>query len=357
MLQILLLKIKNAFNFLIHLTQFIFFNVVRIINNILPTNRLRRKRVIVGFFSMPVLGAVVAFAGSGQKFNAEFASAVSAETILESVPLHISEQSAFSLLPLVRNERIEHGDHLTNVLDRLGVQVDGLIPYLIEHEVGQQLFNHFRAGRYLSVQLDQNKNLLWFRYKLNTMEDHMQAILVEVHGNNQFEVTLEKLNFDKEIAFKSGRIESTLFAAADRAEVSESVAVKMAEIFSSQIDFHRELQKGDEFRVVYEQMTLNGEVVGSGKVLALDFLNNGKQHKAFYFESSDGSYGYYDEQGVRLKTAFLRSPLRFSRISSGFGKRIMGLIMQRQQALRSWQQVMVGCLLWAKKVAMVMWSI
>lgn len=332
MLQTLLLKIKNALNFLIYFSKFSFLHLATLVDDALPASRPRRKCVIVGFFSLPVLGAVVAFAGLDQKADTSNPKVVSAEIILEPIALDVSQQSAFSLLPLVKQERIEHGDHLTNVLERVGANAEGLVSYLAKNDIGKQLFKQFRAGSYLSVQLDQNNDVVWVRYKLNKLEDHMESILVKRIGEKQYEASLEKIKFDKEIAFRSGRIDSTLFSAADQADLPDSVAIKMAEVFSSQIDFHRELRKGDEFRVVYEQMLLNGEPVGSGKVLALEFINDGDQHKAYYFEPSDGTFGYYDADGNSLRTAFLRSPLRFSRISSGFSLRRYHPIQKRWKA-------------------------
>jgi len=104
----------------------------------------------------------------------------------------------------------------------------------------------------------------------------------------------------------------------DNAGVPESVALQIVEILSSDIDFHRDLRKGDRFTVVYDSLYINGEPARAGRVRAVEFVNQGTPHRALYFEADNGESGYYAPDGKNLKKAFLRSPLEFSRISSGF---------------------------------------
>jgi murein DD-endopeptidase MepM/ murein hydrolase activator NlpD len=120
---------------------------------------------------------------------------------------------------------------------------------------------------------------------------------------------------------KSGVIRSSLFAATDAAAIPDSIAMQIADIFGGDIDFHRGLRKGDQFSIVYEQLTLNGRPVRVGRVLAADFRNQSKSHRAVWYSGADGKGGYYGADGKNLRKAFLRSPLEYSRISSGFGMR------------------------------------
>jgi len=140
------------------------------------------------------------------------------------------------------------------------------------------------------------------------------------------------VNYEKQIVFRSGFIESSLFAAADKAGLPDSVAIQLTEIFSSDIDFHRELRKGDEFKVVYEDLTLDGRSARAGRVLAVEFVNNNKPYKAYWFSPGNQSAGYYNEDGRSLKKSFLRSPLAFSRVSSGFSSRRFHPIQKRWKA-------------------------
>ena len=301
------------------------------VSAVLPQDHARRKWVIVGFFSMPVLGAMVAIAGSVDHAGGNEPT-VNSEVVLETIPLDLTNHVTLTPAPLVKEERIKRGDHILTTLERAGVEAEGLQAFLSGDSVGKLLFSQLRAGRSITVQMDESNQLNWMRYKLNHADSYVESVFIERSPEGEYSAELQKLEFDKDLAFRSGRIESSLFGAADSADLPESVAIKMAEIYSSQIDFHRELREGDQFRVVYEQLSLDGEPVGSGRVLAVDFVNDGRSHKAFYFESPQGKTGYYDEKGMSLRSTFLRSPLKFSRISSGFSKRRFHPIQGRWKA-------------------------
>jgi murein DD-endopeptidase MepM/ murein hydrolase activator NlpD len=116
----------------------------------------------------------------------------------------------------------------------------------------------------------------------------------------------------------SGSIRSSLFAATDVAGLSDAVAIQIADIFSTDIDFHRDLRRDDRFTVVYEMFYDQGAPVRSGRLLAAEFVNQGKAHQAVYFEYAENRGGYYTPDGKNIRKAFLRSPLEFSRITSGF---------------------------------------
>ncbi len=100
--------------------------------------------------------------------------------------------------------------------------------------------------------------------------------------------------------------------------MSDSVAVQLADIFSSEVDFHRDLRPGDRFAVVFEAFYSNGEFVRTGRIVAAEFTNAGRTYRAVYFQDTQGRGGYYTPEGKNMRKTFLRSPLEFSRISSGF---------------------------------------
>ena len=296
----------------------------------LPQSHNHRKWVIVGFFSFPVLGAVVAIAGSVQNSPVDSAL-INSEVVVEAVELNLADEGVYTFDPLVAEERIRRGDTLVGLLERMGVNTAGLATFLGQDKTARNLVN-LRAGRVLTVQQTADGDLQWLRYKSGIDEDSQESILVQ-KLNGQFVSKLESVNFEKQIVFRSGRIESSLFAAADKAGMPDSVAIQLTEIFGSDIDFHRELQEGDEFKVVYEDLTLEGRSARSGRVLAVEFVNNNKPYKAYWFApSGNRNAGYYNEEGRSLKKSFLRSPLAFSRISSGFTPRRFHPIQQRWKA-------------------------
>jgi murein DD-endopeptidase MepM/ murein hydrolase activator NlpD len=122
------------------------------------------------------------------------------------------------------------------------------------------------------------------------------------------------------IVGQRARIESSLFEAGEKAGMSPRTIMTLAnQIFGWDIDFALDIREGDEFGVLYEQKLQDGRYVSDGRVLAAEFVNQGKTHRAVWFESKDGDVqGYFTPEGKGMRKAFLRAPLDFTRISSVF---------------------------------------
>jgi murein DD-endopeptidase MepM/ murein hydrolase activator NlpD len=113
-------------------------------------------------------------------------------------------------------------------------------------------------------------------------------------------------------------IDSSLFQAAEAANVSDMVALKLANVFAWDIDFVLDIRSGDRFTAVYEQIYQDGKYLRDGEVLAAEFVNDGKVYRAVRYTAEDGTTGYYTPEGRPLRKAFLRAPVDFTRVSSGF---------------------------------------
>jgi murein DD-endopeptidase MepM/ murein hydrolase activator NlpD len=155
-------------------------------------------------------------------------------------------------------------------------------------------------------------------------------------AGGQFEARVETAPLAAQVRMGSGTIRNSLFAATDDARIPDPVASQIAEIFATDIDFHRELRRGDSFRVIYEALTADGEPItwnqASGRVLAAEFTNDGKSYSAVWFKDpATGRGGYFDLAGQSKRRAFLASPLEFSRVTSGFSMRLHPI-------LQTWRQ-------------------
>jgi len=116
-----------------------------------------------------------------------------------------------------------------------------------------------------------------------------------------------------------GTIESSLFLTMTQNNLSPALAMEMADIYAWTVDFYR-LQKGDRFKVYYERNYVEDDFVGIGKIHACEFEHNGESLMAYRFGNNE-KVDYYDEKGNSLRKAFLKSPLKFGRISSRYTKR------------------------------------
>ncbi len=113
-------------------------------------------------------------------------------------------------------------------------------------------------------------------------------------------------------------IDSSLFQAAESAQISDFVALKLANIFAWDIDFVLDIREGDRFTAVYEQIYQDGKYLRDGDVLAAEFVNGGKVYRAVRFIDETGAIGYYSPEGKPMRKAFLRAPVEFTRVSSVF---------------------------------------
>lgn len=127
-----------------------------------------------------------------------------------------------------------------------------------------------------------------------------------------------------------GRIDSSLYESLIEKDVSPSLAVALSEVFAWQIDFFR-IQKGDSFNVVFDERTVGDERIGGGSVRSAYFRNSGEDYYAFHFPE-EGDVAYFDENGASLRKAFLKAPVKFSRISSRYNLSRMHPVLKRRRA-------------------------
>jgi hypothetical protein len=160
-----------------------------------------------------------------------------------------------------------------------------------------------------------------------------QRLVVERGANGRFATRIETAPSPPPLRLGSGTIRTSLFAAVDDSRIPDEVAVQVADIFSSEIDFHRGLRKGDRFSVVYEALEADGEPLRTGRVLSVEFVNNGKPHQAMWFQEPGSKGAYYTLDGKSLTSSYLASPMEFSRVTSSFKMRFHPILKQWQAHL------------------------
>jgi murein DD-endopeptidase MepM/ murein hydrolase activator NlpD len=173
-----------------------------------------------------------------------------------------------------------------------------------------------RPGMLVRAEVTSAGSLRTLRY-LSGRESMMQVVA----DGDAYRAAEYPAPLESRISMRSGVIRSSLFAATDAAGIPDPVAIQLAEMFSSSIDFRRDLRQGDRFNVVYESLEADGESLRTGRVLSAEFANDGQQHQAVWFEEAGHKGGYYSFDGQSSRRYYLASPLEFSRVSSGYGMR------------------------------------
>ncbi len=306
--------------------------LLEVASALLPALRTSPKtRVISG---SAVVLSLVAFGAAGVAPMAPDAADLPVTMVVEELPVPDLNAQIASLSPaagqFVAEERVRPGDNLSALLDRLGVNDPQAASFLRSDPAARPLLG-LRPGRRVQATIDGDGRLISAAALLGDGRDDDTRKLVVRRSGAGFAAEQQPVAFDNRVEMRSGEIRSSLFAATDAAQVPDSVAMQLVEIFSSDIDFASDLRKGDRFQVVYETAWQDGEMVRTGRVLAAEFTNAGRTLQAVWFGRGGNDGGYFDLQGKALRKAFLKSPLAFSRVTSGFAMRIHPISGQWKQ--------------------------
>lgn len=236
--------------------------------------------------------------------------------VSEAIALPELEPVADPAISFTTQERVLRGDTVAVLFDRLGVRDPRAMEFLKGDATGRMIFRQLVPGRTLQAETGLDGDLRALRYFL------APTALMEVSRSGEgFAARQRAVNEAPRLVYKSAVIRSSLFAAADAAGIPDAIAMQVARVFATDIDFHSDLRRGDRFSLVYEMLYDSGELVAPGRIVAAEFVNDGRTYHAVLFQDPDGAEGYYSLDGSNRAKAFLRSPVEFSRVSSGFGAR------------------------------------
>lgn len=287
---------------------------------------LRRHPLVLVFafllLVILVLGILLCFkrcSHAGEPGYTGTMAPVEACSRLDSIVLR--SQSRVYGLPVedfeVQKGEIESGETFSRLLNqRFNVNI-AVINQLITLSKGKFELRDIRAGHSYTAFLtpDSTQALCYLVYERNNKDYVTFSMCDSVY------VRVDKKEVVSEERYVEGVINSSLYATIYENKLPVDLADRMAKIYQSVIDFFA-LQKGDKFRVLYEEEFIDTTSIGVGKIYGVEFTHAGKSHWAYRFYQDD-EWGYWDDKGVNLKKAMLLAPLSFSaRITSKFGVRV-----------------------------------
>ena len=282
----------------------------------------RKTRIISAIFlAMAVfaLGAAAVAPSAPPDTSYIEVQTVAEEILLPSLSEQISalsEESHFYM----REERVRNGETLGALLSRLGINDSQANTFIRSDETAQKLLS-LKAGRIIQAKTDNSGRLHWL-YMSDTAKESLPYDVVVTRTDAGFTSSISNASIERRIEMRSCIINSSLFAAADLAEIPDAITGKLVEMFATNIDFSSDLRRGDRFSIVYESFWRNGTLLRSGRILAAEFINAGNIYQAVWFDSIGSRQGgYYSFDGRSQKKAFLKYPLAFTRISSAFSMR------------------------------------
>lgn len=274
--------------------------------------------------------AVCAFGAAGVAPLAPDASDLPVKSIAQDLELpNLADQIAAlqqDEQQFIHEEKVRAGDTLAALLNRLGVDDQAAVSFIKTDKVAKGVMQ-LKTGKRVQAQTGQNGELQWLKATVvDNLDNPVKTISITRKGD-KFIADAAPAKLERRIEMRAREINSSLYSATDSStdggKLPDAIVAQIIEMFSTSIDFRSDLKKGDRFNVVYETFWQDGEMVRAGRILAGEFTNRGVTYQSVWFEDPVSKQsGYYTVDGKALKKAFLKSPLEFSRISSGFSMRV-----------------------------------
>ena len=292
----------------------------------MPINSRRPVKTALGLCAGGLLVAAGAFAMVQPDSSIKPEQRLVSDTLVfELPPIEARDTQALSFEQKVET-RVQSGDTVASILSRLGIEEDGFMAFISSEPLTSKAARRLVPGRSVQAALDADGDMKWIRYYHTPLANNdgryqTEYLLITKKDDGSFAAEEVAADTDSQMHLAAGRINSSLFGATDAAGVPDGITMQMAEVLGGKVDFLRDIRKNDEFRVLYETRSFEGRPAGSGRVLAIQYINNGKLVEAMWFAPEGENGGYYDSEGKSLKAAFLRNAIPFTRVSSTFGKR------------------------------------
>lgn len=273
------------------------------------------RLLILSFLSITGIALLFGALVRKQHANPEFADASVASPVrIDTVKAPIIKYGLNLSEFVVIDQKVEKNEAFTDIFLKHNVAYQ-TVSYLIRES--KDIFNckKIRAGSKYTV-LGANtdsgfvaKKIVYEESKLNYVVFDLADSLSVRRGQNEVEHKHQQV---------AGVVNGSLYETFDNMDIPSDLAVRIADIFSCTIDFYK-IQKGDKFKIIYDQDFVKGEPLSVGDVSAVEFTSGGKDYYAFYYQK-DKSHGgeYFDENGNSMRKRFLKAPLKFFRITSKY---------------------------------------
>ncbi|MBV1921958.1 MAG: peptidoglycan DD-metalloendopeptidase family protein [Pseudomonadales bacterium] len=272
---------------------------------------------IASIITLVVLAVLPAPDASAKRTTLRLTPELTSNTAKKPQP---TESPTLALEPLTpkthwSKQTVKSGDTLSHIFKRAGLNAQDV--YNITHFGGDsKTLTRLKPGQELLFDINEEGKL----NQLNYIESKLESTLfIKTDSSYTVNKTTKKLiAYSK---YSEATINNSLFQAGQKAGLSQNLIMELANVFGWDVDFALDIRKGDSFKLIYEEMHLDGEKIKDGTILAAQFINQGKVFTAIQHQSENGSRNYFTPEGHSMRKAFLRSPINFARISSHFNLR------------------------------------
>lgn len=170
-----------------------------------------------------------------------------------------------------------------------------------------------RIGQPLRIARDDAKKIVYLEYEINS-DEYVHVDFID----DGYEAEMRDIEYEVEIIKQSGTVSSSMYIDALDAGIPDAIIMQFADAFAWTIDFSVQVQKGDTFILVYEKRYRDGVEAGTGEVITGEFVNEGDVERGYLFQNEEGNPAYYSQDGEAMIKQFLKAPLNYKRITSGY---------------------------------------
>ena len=214
---------------------------------------------------------------------------------------------------------IQNNDSIEKILKKLDINSNDI--KIISNNLKQKKLTNIYAGRTLSIVLK----------KLNNGSNTVVNLVYPINNTLSIEIRKNKDNFivkenilklyKKEVVIKN-EIKSSLYSAAIKSKIEPNIIVEFARIFGFEVDFQRDIRKGDWFEILYERFEDDNNIVqDTGKIIYASMFVNGSEINLYNFKDGSGDIGFYDLKGKSIIKSLMKTPINGARLSSSYGMR------------------------------------
>ncbi len=228
-----------------------------------------------------------------------------------------------SLEPIWQKHTVKSGETLSTIFSHNGIKQADLIS-IVHLPAGKKLFDGLKPKQKIAFQVDDNHHLLGLKYYKSSIDTFVISL-----KEGKYQINDEKTPIETRMVKAAGAIENSLARAAKKNNIPNKIVMELAEIFSWQINFKKDIQKGDTFSLLYEKSYADENLIRVDDIVAAEFITHGHHYQAIRYQDSNGLSSYYTPEGESLENAFLRTPLKYSRISSPFNPTRMHPILKK----------------------------
>ena len=240
-----------------------------------------------------------------RKVTKDLSSTINVENLLE--PDTFQEYSLRNTISVTAKKN----DSLYTILKKIKVEEQNILKLI--NSKNSKLLSKIQVGNKFEISLDEMNAIT----NLKLVKAYKSGVQVTLNNNTYsietYELPLEKVNIYKEVL-----IEDSMYSAGLKAGIPDSVIMDIAYIYGWDIDFIHDIRPGDSYSLIYEEILVEGQKEVDGNVLIAEFFNQGRLYTAVRYDLEPGRSEYFSPEGNNVKKAFLRSPVKFSYISSKY---------------------------------------